>query len=50
MKAITRRAALAVLVTLPLLPVSALATPAEPAVEAYRPPSFRDLAQDMSAV
>ncbi len=39
MKAITRRAALAVLVTLPLLPVSALATPAEPAVEAYQPPA-----------
>jgi hypothetical protein len=36
MKTITRRTALAVLVTLPLLPVSAFATPADPAVEAYR--------------
>ncbi len=33
---ITRRTALAVPVTLPLLPVSAYATPADPAVEAYR--------------
>ena len=32
---ITRRTALAVPVTLPLLPVSAFATPADPAVEAY---------------
>ncbi len=38
MKTITRRTALAVPVTLPLLPVSAFATPAErdPVVEAYR--------------
>ena len=33
---ITRRTALAASVTLPLLPVSAYATPADPAVEAYR--------------
>ena len=33
---ITRRTALAVPVTLPLLPVSAYAAPADPAVEAYR--------------
>ena len=39
MKTITRRTALAVLVTLPLLPVSALATPADPAVESYQPPA-----------
>ncbi len=36
MKPITRRTALAVPVTLPLLPVSAFATPADPAVEEYR--------------
>ena len=36
MKTITRRTALAVPVTLPLLPVSAYAKPADPAVEAYR--------------
>ncbi len=36
MNTITRRTALAVPVTLPLLPVSAYATPADPAVEAYR--------------
>ncbi len=36
MNTITRRTALAVPVTLPLLPVSAFATPADPAVEAYR--------------
>ncbi len=36
MKTITRRTALAVPVTLPLLPVSAFATPADPAVKAYR--------------
>ena len=36
MKTITRRTALAVPVTLPLLPVSAFAAPADPAVEAYR--------------
>jgi len=36
MKTITRRTALAVPVTLPVLPVSAFATPADPAVEAYR--------------
>ena len=34
MKTITRRTALAVPVTLPLLPVSAFAQPADPAVEA----------------
>ncbi len=33
---ITRRTALAVPVTLPLLPVAAYATPADPAVETYR--------------
>ncbi len=33
---ITRRTALAMPVTLPLLPVSAYAAPADPAVEAYR--------------
>jgi hypothetical protein len=33
---ITRRTALAASVTLPLLPVTAYATPADPAVEAYR--------------
>ena len=33
---ITRRAALAASVTLPLLPVASYATPADPAVEAYR--------------
>lgn len=33
---ITRRIALAAPVTLPLLPVSAFATPADPAVPAYR--------------
>ena len=33
---ITRRTAIAASATLPLLPVSALATPADPAVEAYR--------------
>ncbi len=36
MKTITRRTAIAASVTLPLLPVTALATPADPAVEAYR--------------
>ena len=37
MKTITRRTALAVPITLPLLPVSAFAQPADdPAVEAYR--------------
>ena len=36
MKTITRRTALAAPVTLPLLPVSAFAAPADPAVEAYR--------------
>ncbi len=36
MTTITRRTALAVPVTLPLLPVSAYAAPADPAVEAYR--------------
>ena len=36
MNTITRRTALAAPVTLPLLPVSAYATPADPAVEAYR--------------
>ncbi len=36
MTTITRRTALAVPVTLPLLPVSAFAAPADPAVEAYR--------------
>ena len=36
MNTITRRTALAASVTLPLLPVSAYATPADPAVEAYR--------------
>ncbi len=36
MNTITRRTALAVPVTLPLLPVSAFAQPADPAVEAYR--------------
>ena len=36
MKTITRRTALAASVTLPLLPVSAYATPADPAVAAYR--------------
>ena len=36
MKTITRRTALAASVSLPLLPVSAFATPADPAVEAYR--------------
>ncbi len=36
MNTITRRTALAVPVTLPLLPVSAFATPADPAVAAYR--------------
>ena len=35
MNTITRRTALAASVTLPLLPVSAYATPADPAVEAY---------------
>ena len=33
---ITRRTAIAVPVTLPLLPIAAYATPADPAVEAYR--------------
>ena len=37
MKTITRRAALAASVTLPLLPVASYATPADPAVAAYRP-------------
>ena len=36
MNTITRRTALAASVTLPLLPVSAFAQPADPAVEAYR--------------
>jgi hypothetical protein len=36
MNTITRRATLAASVTLPLLPVTAFATPADPAVEAYR--------------
>ena len=36
MTTITRRTAIAASVTLPLLPVSAYATPADPAVEAYR--------------
>ncbi len=36
MNTITRRVALAVPVTLPLLPVSTFAVPADPAVEAYR--------------
>ena len=36
MKTITRRTALAASVTLPLLPVASYATPADPAVEAYR--------------
>ncbi len=36
MNTITRRTALAVPVTLPLLPVSAFAAPADPAVEAFR--------------
>ena len=36
MTTITRRAALAASVTLPLLPVASYATPADPAVEAYR--------------
>ncbi len=35
MTTITRRTALAVPVTLPLLPVSALATPADPVVTAF---------------
>ncbi len=35
MNTITRRTALAASATLPLLPVSAFATPADPAVEAY---------------
>ena len=35
MKTLTRRTALAASVTLPLLPVSAYATPADPAVVAY---------------
>jgi len=35
MNTITRRTALAASVTLPLLPVTAYATPADPAVEAY---------------
>ncbi len=38
---LTRRTALAVPVTLPLLPVSAYAVPADPAVEAYR--AWRDV-------
>ena len=41
MKTITRRTALAVPVTLPLLPVSAFATPADTAVEAYQRPTMR---------
>ncbi len=36
MKTITRRAAIAASITLPLLPVSTFATPADPAVEAHR--------------
>ncbi len=36
MKTTTRRVALAGAAALPLLPVSAFATPADPAVEAYR--------------
>ena len=36
MKTTTRRTALAAPATLPLLPVSALATPADPAVTAFR--------------
>ncbi len=36
MNTITRRTALAASATLPLLPVAAFATPADPAVEAYR--------------
>ena len=36
MSNITRRATLAASVTLPLLPVAAFATPADPVVEAYR--------------
>ena len=36
MNTITRRTALAVPVTLPLLPIAAYATPTDPAVEAYR--------------
>ena len=36
MNTTTRRAVIAASVTLPLLPVSAFATPADPAVEAYR--------------
>ena len=36
MSTITRRTALAASVTLPLLPVASYATPADPAVEAYR--------------
>ena len=36
MNTITRRTALAAAVSTPLLPVSAFATPADPAVEAYR--------------
>ncbi len=36
MNTITRRTALAAPVTLPLLPIAAYATPADPAVEAYR--------------
>ncbi len=39
MKTITRRTALAVPVTLSLLPVLAFAAPAEHAVEAYQPPA-----------
>ncbi len=36
MKTITRRTAIAASVSLPLLPVASYATPADPAVEAYR--------------
>ncbi len=36
MKTITRRTAIAASVTLPLLPVASYATPADPAVEAFR--------------
>ena len=36
MKTITRRTAIVASATLPLLPVAAYATPADPAVEAYR--------------
>ena len=41
---ITRRTALAVPVTLPLLPVSAFATPADPAVTAFAELASVDLA------